>query len=91
MDPAAKAVTVDLAIVSRASRSIWISPGRLSPLVIDPEGLVRSVKLKEVTMSEDRRDGERLRTAAPLFVISCAVGFLIISCCVAYFIVRFFL
>lgn len=49
------------------------------------------MELKEVTMSEDGRDGERPRTGAPLFVISCAIGFLIISCCVAYFIVSFFM
>lgn len=42
-------------------------------------------------MSEDGRERERSRTAAPLFVISCAVGFVIISGCVVYFIVRFFL
>jgi len=42
-------------------------------------------------MSQGGRDGERFRTGAPLFVISCAVGFVIISGCVAYFIVKFFL
>ena len=49
------------------------------------------MKLKEAMTSEDGRDGERSRTGAPLFVISCAVGFVIISGCVAYFIVKFFL
>ena len=42
-------------------------------------------------MSHDRRGDERIRTAAPLFVLSCALGFLIISGCVTYFIVKFFL
>lgn len=42
-------------------------------------------------MSDEGRDGQRSRTGAPLFVLSCAAGFLIISGCVAYFIVKFFL
>jgi hypothetical protein len=43
----------------------------------------------EVAMSDNRP--ERPRTAAPLFVYSCAAGFLIISGCVAYFVCKFFL
>ena len=39
----------------------------------------------------DGGHGEGPRTGAPMFVLSCAVGFLIISGCVAYFIVKFFL
>ncbi len=42
-------------------------------------------------MSSDRRDDEKPRTGAPMFVFSCAVGFLIISGCAAYFVVKFFL
>jgi hypothetical protein len=42
-------------------------------------------------MSHDRRGSDRMRTGAPLFVLSCALGFLIISGCVIYFIVKFFL
>ena len=42
-------------------------------------------------MSHDRRDGEKRRSGASMFVFSCAVGFLIISGCVTYFIVKFFL
>jgi hypothetical protein len=41
-------------------------------------------------MSKDQPDIERPRTAAPLFVYSCAAGFLIISGCVAYFVFKFF-
>ncbi len=35
--------------------------------------------------------GDAAPTGAPLFVISCAVGFLIISACAAYFVLKFFL
>ena len=42
-------------------------------------------------MSDDRRGDERIRSGAPLFVLSCALGFLIISGCVTYFIIKFFL
>jgi len=42
-------------------------------------------------MSSSSRDEGRGKSGAPLFVLSCAAGFLIISACVAYFIVKFFL
>jgi hypothetical protein len=42
-------------------------------------------------MSGNGRDGERRKIGAPLFVLSCAIGFLIISGCAAYFILKFFL
>ena len=42
-------------------------------------------------MINERWDGEKPRTGAPMFVFSCAVGFLIISGCAAYFVVKFFL
>ena len=42
-------------------------------------------------MSKNAGDGPKPRTGAPLFVLSCAVGFLIISGCAAYFLVKFFL
>lgn len=42
-------------------------------------------------MSKDVGDGGKPRTGAPLFVMSCALGFLIISGCVAYFVIKFFL
>jgi hypothetical protein len=42
-------------------------------------------------MSQHDRDSGPTRTGAPLFVASCAVGFLIITGCVVYFIAKFFL
>ena len=42
-------------------------------------------------MMDSNRDGGSSKTGAPLFVTSCALGFVIISGCVAYFIVKFFL
>jgi hypothetical protein len=42
-------------------------------------------------MSKGGRDSERMRAGAPLFVMSCAAGFLIIAGCAAYFVLKFFI
>ncbi len=42
-------------------------------------------------MNQPSREGGKPKSAAPLFVASCAVGFLIISGCAAYFVLKFFL
>jgi hypothetical protein len=42
-------------------------------------------------MNQNRRDGGKPKSGAPLFVASCAIGFLIISGCAAYFVLKFFL
>lgn len=42
-------------------------------------------------MSKGGRDSQRTPTGAPLFVVSCAAGFLIIAGCAAYFVLKFFI